>query len=52
MSPAEPALVGTSGAVIGSNLREMFSSVGWKDGARLEVLLAMGMGVCLLLQPV
>lgn len=44
MSPAEPALVGASAAVIGSNLREMFSSVGWKDGAHMEVLLAMGDG--------
>lgn len=50
MSPAEPAFVGASGAVISSNLREMFGSVGWKDGARLEVLL--GMDICLLLQPV
>lgn len=32
MSPAEPAFVGASGAVISSNLREMFGSVGWKDG--------------------
>lgn len=38
MTPAERALLGVSSAVIGSSLKQTFGSVGWREGAHMEVL--------------
>lgn len=38
MSPTEPGLVGVSSAVIGLSLKQMFGSVGLREGAHMEVL--------------